>query len=156
MDSSFRSAILDENENAIDEELIQNGVMDEELVQNVAMDEELVQNGVMDEELFQNGVMDEENQNCVMYEKFVKFFSMDAIIVPKVVVNLSPFKIGGRNILHSINRKLVEKLIDDNESRLFIKIPSTDSFFMMHYLEQHFVSADRNVEELMPLREKSS
>ena len=46
------------------------------------------QNIVMDEELVQNGVMD---------GKFVKNFVMNAKIDPKVVMDLSIFKIGGWN-----------------------------------------------------------
>ena len=36
---------------------------------------------------------------------------------------------------------------------LLIGILSRDPFFVMQHLEQHFVSADPNVKELMPLRE---
>ena len=84
----------------------QNIVMDEELVQNIVMDEELVQNIVIDEELGQNGVMD---------GKFVKNFVMGAKIDPKVVMDLSIFKIGGWSSLQPSNRKLLEELIDENE-----------------------------------------
>ena len=62
--------------------------------------EKLVQNVVMDEELVQNGVMD---------EKLVKNFVMGAKIDPKIVMDLSVFKIGGRNILQPSNRKLSEE-----------------------------------------------
>ena len=84
---------------------------------------------VMDEELVQNGVMD---------EKLVKNFVMGAKIDPKVVMDLSVFKIGGRNILQPSNRKLSEECINENEPRLSIRIPSRDSFFMIQYLEQLF------------------
>ena len=55
---------------------------------------------VMDETLVQNGVMD---------EKFVKNFLMGAKIDPKVVMDLSVFKIGGWNILQDGKRKLSEE-----------------------------------------------
>ena len=50
---------------------------------------------VMNEELVQNGVMN---------EKFVKNFVMNAKIDPKVVMDLSIFKIGGWNSLQPINQ----------------------------------------------------
>ena len=59
------------------------------------MDEEQVQNDVMDKELVLNGVMD---------GKFVKNFMMDATIDPKVVMDLSTFKIGGWNSLQPKNK----------------------------------------------------
>ena len=65
-------------------------VMGDKIKQKIVMDEELVQNDVMDEELVQNGVMDGQ---------FVKNFVMNAKIDPKVVMDLSIFKIGGRNSL---------------------------------------------------------
>ena len=55
---------------------------------------------VMDEELVQNDVMD---------EKFVKNFVMNAIIDPKVVMDLSIFKIGVWNNLQPINQNLLEE-----------------------------------------------
>ena len=75
-------------------------VMDEELVQDDVVDEKLVQNSVMNEDLVQNGVTD---------GKFVKNFVMDAKIDPKVVVDLSSFKIGGWNSLQPINQKFVDR-----------------------------------------------
>ena len=107
--------------------------MSEELVQNIVMDEELVQNIVMDEELVLNNVMD---------EKFVKNCVMDAKIDPKVVMDLSIFKIGGWNILQSSLLKLWEEFIYENGLWLLIGIPGRDSFFMIQYLERHFVSSD--------------
>ena len=85
--------------------------------------------------------------------EFVKNFVMDAKIDPKVVMDLYVFKIGGWNILQPSNRKLSEEFINENEPWLSIRIPSRDSFLMIQYLERHFVSADPNVKELMPLRE---
>ena len=93
---------------------------------------------VMDEDKVQNGVMD---------EKFVKNFVMGAKIDPKVVMDLSVFKIGGWNILQSSNRKLSEEFINENEPRLSIRIPSRDSCFMIQYLEQPFVCDNLNVKD---------
>ena len=113
--------------------------------QKIVMDEQLVQKVVMDEELnFQNGVMD---------EKLVKNFVMGAKIDPKVVVGLSVFKNGGRNILQPSNRKLSEECINENEPRLSIRIPSRDPFFMIQYLEQLFVCDNVNVKESKPICE---
>ena len=81
---------------------------------------------------------------------------MEANIDPKVVKDLFIFKIGGWNILQSSNRKLLEEFFSENDPRLLIRIPSRGSFLMMQYLERHFVSADPNVKELMPLCEGSS
>ena len=58
--------------------------------QKVVMGDKMKQKIVMDEELVQNGVMDGQ---------FVKNFVMNAKIDPKVVMDLSIFKIGGRNSL---------------------------------------------------------
>ena len=69
--------------------------MEEELVQHIVIDEELVQNIVMDEELV---------QNVAMCEKMVKNFVIGGKIGPKVVMNLSIFKIGGWNMLQLSNR----------------------------------------------------
>ena len=66
--------------------------------QNVVMDEELVQNFVMDEELVQNVVMD---------GKFAKNFVVGAKIDPKVVMDLSIFKIGGWNTQQPSDRNLL-------------------------------------------------
>ena len=65
--------------------------------QKVVMDEALVQNGAADQELVQNG-------------------AMDVKIDPKVVVDLSIFKIGGWNSLNSTNQNLLEESIVKNES----------------------------------------
>ena len=57
--------------------------------------------------------------------KFVKNFVMGAKIDPKVVTDLSIFKIGGWNILQPSNRKLWEEGIEENDSKLLsITIPS--------------------------------
>ena len=86
-------------------------------------------------------------------EQVVKNFVMGAKTDPKVVMDLSVFKIGGWNVLQSSNRKLSEECINENESRLSIRVPSRDSFFMMHYLEQPFVCDNRNVKEPKPICE---
>ena len=93
------------------------------------------------------------NQKIVRDEELVQNGVMDAKIDPKVVMDLFMFKIGGWNILQPSNRKLLEEFINENEPWLLIRVPSRDSFLMIQYLERHFVSADPNVKELMPLRE---
>ena len=91
----------------------------------------------MDEELVQNVVMDEE---------FVKNSVMNAKIDSKVVMDLSISKLGGWNILQPCNRKLLEECIEENEPWLLsIRIPSRDSFFMIQYLERHYVCDNPNV-----------
>ena len=77
--------------------------------------------------------------------RFVKNFVMDAKIDPKVVMDLSIFKIGGWNSLQPINQHLLEEFIDENEPWLLIGIPSRDSFLLTHYLERHSVSSDQHV-----------
>ena len=102
------------------------------------------QNSVMNEELVQNGVTN---------EKFVKNFVMNAKIDPKIVTDLSMFRLGGWNSLQPIKQKLLEEFIDDNEPWLLIGVPSRGPFLVTHYLQRHFVSSDQHVKELMPLRE---
>ena len=70
-------------------------------------------------------------RTVVMSEKFVKNFVMGVKIDPKVVKDLSVFKIGEWNILQPSNRKLSEEFINENEPRLSIRIPSRDSFFVI-------------------------
>ena len=72
----------------------------------------------MDDEFVQNGVMD---------ERFVKNFVLDATIDPKVVMDLSMFKIGGWNSLQPVIQKLLVEFLDENEPWLLIRIPSKDS-----------------------------
>ena len=119
-------------------------MINEELVQNSVMNEELIQNGVMNEELVQSGVMN---------EKFVKNFVMNAKINPKVVMELSVFKIGGWNILQPSNHNLLEEFIDENEPWLLIGIPSRDPFLVTQFLERRSVSSDQHMKKLMSLRE---
>ena len=78
---------------------------------------------------------------------------LDAKIDPKVVMDLSIFKIGGWNILQPNNRKSLEEFIDENEPWLLVRIPSKDLFLGIRCMEQHFVRTVRNVKKLMPLRE---
>ena len=82
----------------------------------------------MNEELVQNGVMD---------EKFVENFVMNAKIDPKVVMDMSIYKIGGWKSLQPSNHKLLEEFIDENEPWLLIGIPSRDPFLVTQYLERH-------------------
>ena len=89
------------------------------------MSEELVQKGVMNEELI---------QNVVMIEKFVRNFVMNAKIDPKVVMDLSIFKIGGWNSLQPTNQNLLEEFIDENEPWSLIGIPNRDPFLVTQYL----------------------
>ena len=88
------------------------------------MDEKLVQNSVMNEDLVQNGVMD---------GKFLKNF-MGAQIDPKVVIDLSIFKIGEWNSLQPIDQNLLEEFVDENEPWFLIGIPSRDPFLVTQYL----------------------
>ena len=74
-------------------------------------------------------------------------------IDPKVVMDLSIFKIGGWNSLHPSNQKLLEEFMDENEPWLLIGIPSRDPFFVTQYLERHAVSSDQHMMKLMSLRE---
>ena len=83
--------------------------------QKIVMNEELVQNSVMNEKLVQYAVMN---------EKFVKNFVINAKIDPKVVMDLSMFKIGGWISLQPINQKLLEEFMDEKEPWLLIGIPS--------------------------------
>ena len=90
--------------------------------------------------LVQNNVMNED-----MDGKFAKSFVMTAKIVPKVVMDLSIFKIGGWNSLQLINQNLLEEFIDEKEPWLLIGIP----FFVTQYLERHSVSSDQHMKKLM-------
>ena len=51
------------------------------------------------------------NQKVVMDEELVQNVMMDGKIDPKVVMDLSIFKIGGWNILQTSNRKLLEDVL---------------------------------------------
>ena len=88
-------------------------VTDEKIIPKILIDEKSWKSNqkiVMNEESVQNSVMNEERlvQNGVMNDKFVKNFVMNAKIDPKVVMDLSIFKIGGWNSLQPINQKLLE------------------------------------------------
>ena len=108
------------------------------------MNDKINQKTVMDEELVKNGVMD---------GKFVKNFVMDAKIDPKVVTDLSIFKIGGWNSLRTSNQNLLEEFIDKNEPWLLIRIPSRDTFLVTQHLERQSASSDQHMKKLMSLRE---
>ena len=96
--------------------------------QNIVMDAELVQNIVMDEELV---------QNVATGEKFVKNFVMYAKIDPKIVMDLSIFKIGVWNILLLGNRKLLEESIKEDELQLLlIGILSRDAFLVIQSVKE--------------------
>ena len=68
---------------------------------------------------------------------------------PKVVMDLSQFKIGGWNSLQPINQNLLETFLDENETWLL----SRDPFLVTQYLERHSVSSDQHMKQLMSLRE---
>ena len=91
------------------------------------------------------------NQNIVMNEKFVKNIVTDAKLDPKVVMDLSIFKIGGWNTSQPSNRNLLEELTDENEPWLLIGIPNRDPF--LQDLEQHSGSSDQHMKKFMSLRE---
>ena len=85
-------------------------VTDEDLVQKVEMDEELVQKVVMDEELVRNVVMDGK-------------------LIRRLCWICPCFKIRGWNFLQTSNRKMLEEVIEENDSQLLsIKIPSGNCF----------------------------
>ena len=92
-------------------------------------------------------------QKIVMDEELVQDDVIDAKIDPKVVTDLSMFKIGGWNSLQPINQNLLEVFIDENEPWLLIEIPSRDPFLLTQHLERHSVSSDQHMKKLMSLRE---
>ena len=98
--------------------------------------------------------MSEESvPNGVMGEKIVKNFVIKAKIDPKVVMDLSIFKISGWNILQHSNHTLLEEFIDESEPWLLIGIPSRDPFLVTQYLERHSAVSDQHMKKLMSLRE---
>ena len=93
----------------------------------------------------QNVVMDEELvQNIVTDGKFVKNFVMGSKIDPKVVMDLSIFKIvGWADPSQPSNRKLLEEGVEGNDSQLLsIKIPSGDLFLTIQNLERQLMCDD--------------
>ena len=78
---------------------------------------------------------------------------MNAKTDPKVVMDLSIFKIGGWNRMQPIHQILLEEIIEENERWLMIGIPSRDPFFLSQYLERHSVSSDQHMKKLMSPRE---
>ena len=71
-----------------------------------------------------------------MVAKFMKNFVMNANIDPKVVMDLSIFKIGGWSNL-----------------RLLIGIPNRDPYHVTQVLERHSASSDQHMKKLISLRE---
>ena len=71
---------------------------------------------------------------------------------PKVVMDLSIFKIGGRNNLQPDNKHLFDQSIDENEPWFVIGIPNRDPFLVTQYL-RHSAGSDQHVKKLMSLRE---
>ena len=100
----------------------------------------VIRRSLMDEDLVQNGVMD---------GKFVKNFVMNAKIDPKVVMDLSIFKIDGWHSLQPINQHLLEEFINEKEPWLLFGVPSRDPFPVLQYLERYSVSSDQYMKKLM-------
>ena len=92
------------------------------------MDEKINLKILMDEELVQNGD-------------------------PKVVMDLSIFKMVDETIYSPENQKLLEALIDENEPWLLVGNPSRDPFLVTQCLERHSVRSDRHMKKLTSLRE---
>ena len=94
-------------------------------------------------------------KNSMMNEKIVKNGVMNAKIDPKVVMDLSKFKIGGWIQFAAQQPKIVWKnlLMRTNLGWLLIGIPSRDPFLVTQYLERHSVSSDQHMKKLMSLRE---
>ena len=69
---------------------------------------------------------EKSNQKIVMDEKFVKNSMMNATIDPKVVMDLSTFKIDGWNNVQPSNQKLLEEFMNGSEPWLLIGIPNRD------------------------------
>ena len=85
--------------------------------------------------------------------QFVKNFVMDARNYPRVVMDLSMFKIGGWSRLRPISQNLLEEFVDKNEPWLLIGIPSRDPFLVTQYLERHTENSDQHMKKLVPLRQ---
>ena len=83
----------------------------------------------------------------------MKNFVMDVKIDPKVVMDLSIFKIDGWNSLQPNNQNLLEEFIDKNDTWLLIGIPSRYLFLVTQYLERHSPSSDQHMKKLKSLRE---
>ena len=76
-------------------------------------------------------------QNVAMCEKIVQNFVMGAKIDPKVVMDLSIFKIGGWNILQFSNRKLLEESYEEENYRCCLMgVLSRGSFLVMNYVKE--------------------
>ena len=103
--------------------------MDDKIIPKIVMDEGLVQNTVMNEDLDRNGVMDRK----ILEELRDECQKID----PKVVMDLSTFKIGGSNSLQPIK----------------ICWTSRGQFLLTQHLERHSVDSDQDMKKLMSLRE---
>ena len=68
---------------------------------------------------------------------------------PKVVMDLSIFKIGGRNNLQPNNKHLFDASIDENEPWFVIGIPNRDPFLVTQYLARQSASSDQHVKVFM-------
>ena len=74
-------------------------------------------------------------------------------IDPKVVMELSTFKIGGWNNLQPNNQHFLQQCMDENEPWLLIGIPNSHSFVVSQYMERHSVRSDQHMKKLVSLRE---
>ena len=74
-------------------------------------------------------------KNSVVDEPLVKISVMNARIDPKVLMDLSIFKIGGWNLSHTSNQHLLESYMDGNEACLSIGIPNRGPFFVTQDME---------------------
>ena len=100
-----------------------------------------------------NSVMNEEFvKNSAMSDKVVKSTVMKAEIDPKVVMDLSIFKLGGWNNSMPSNPTLLAEFVGENELWLLIRIPNRDPFFVTQDLEQHSANADQHMKKLMSFR----
>ena len=74
-------------------------------------------------------------------------------IDPKVVLELSTFKIGRWNNLQPSNQHFLQECMDENEPWLLIGIPNSHSFLVSQYMERHSVRSDQHMKKLVSLRE---
>ena len=88
-----------------------------------------------------------------MNEEFVKNSVVIAKIDPKVVMELSTFKIGGWNNVQPSNQNLLEAFMGEMEPWLLIGIPNRAPFFVTQYLERYSARSDQHMKKWMSLRE---
>ena len=96
---------------------------------------------------------EKSNQKFLMIAEFVKNSAMNAKIGPKVVMELTMFKIGGWNNLQPRNPKLLEEFMDEHEPWSLIGIPNRDPFTVTQHFGRHCASSDQHLKGLMSLRE---